>query len=1236
MADTQAKVQEKVRSLLSRAQELRELGADEHTNPEMKMIIDQLREIQTRIKAYKQSQLDQGSPSPVSSSINGEVSATRDETNSSDLKKVAALDHDDAIEVDGELADPLPAFSEGQVELLKLQIHAYRQLSKNLPIPNKVRRAIFNTGATDAFGTPLPSVNVGLRLLEQTALGSAAELEAVQTGKATPTQGIPLFNISRESNPYQYIPKDISYYQHRMRSQRALVPSVMPVPLDVGRLLNDLELRKRARMELRMKELEDMPGSLSNEDAKLRALIELKSLRLLEKQRRLRESIVRGLAKSTTLLTSLDRAACKRIRPPTLRDARSTEQMEKRQRVEREKKEKSKHLEQVTAMLTHGQRLLMVHRLAAKRATQLGTAVARYHAVCEKEEQKRLQRIAQERMRALKADDEEAYLRLLDKNKDKRIVHLLQATQSYLNDLTTSVLSQQESIDTETDDLIPLVGQGVSAAVIDDDQDKRDYYHITHRVKEEVTKQPSIMVGGTLKDYQLKGLEWMISLYNNRLNGILADEMGLGKTIQTISLVTYLIEMKKQSGPFLIIVPLSTITNWTLEFERWAPSVSKIVYKGVPQRRKELAAEIRLKQFNVLLTTYEYISRDKNVLSKLKWVYVIIDEGHRLKNAKSTLAVTLSTCYSFRYRLILTGTPLQNNLPELWALLNFVLPRIFNSVKSFDEWFSSPFAGMGSGQDRLELSEEEQLLIIKRLHKVLRPFLLRRLKKDVEADLPDKVEMVLKCKLSLLQQKLYEMVRTGTLILKEDDSKTVRVSGLNNRVMQMRKICNHPFVFREIEDMINPAGISDSSLFRTAGKFELLDRILPKLKRTNHRVLMFFQMTAIMDIMEDYLRFRGFKHLRLDGSTKTEDRQQMLADFNAKDSQYDVFLLSTRAGGLGLNLQTADTVIIFDSDWNPHQDLQAQDRAHRIGQTKEVRVYRLVTAKSVEEDILNAAQYKLNIDDKVIQAGKFDNRSSVEEREAFLKALIQGDNELNEDEDESEITDEDLNELLARDEDEMKIFQKLDEERIASELELHGPNWSRLIAQSELPNFYSKNMEEMRAELDQSTAAEIGSRRAKNQIISYKEDIPEDKFLQLIDAGHTPEEIQIMYEEKRKRREERKRLKSQAASEAATTEPTIKPIKIRNPEALAALASSGGSGRGTPSKRGRGRGRGRGGGRGRPRKNPLPETVASDSEPETPRKEEQSMSDSDSSAKSLSGSPEEGEVDNDDDDVSMN
>jgi SWI/SNF-related matrix-associated actin-dependent regulator of chromatin subfamily A protein 2/4 len=316
---------------------------------------------------------------------------------------------------------------------------------------------------------------------------------------------------------------------------------------------------------------------------------------------------------------------------------------------------------------------------------------------------------------------------------------------------------------THPEDVIEKAKQEAKAA---DDEYKKgmqgdaNYYTIAHTVTEEVHEQASIMVGGKLKEYQVKGLEWLVSLYNNNLNGILADEMGLGKTIQTIGLLTYLMEAKKNMGPFLIIVPLSTLSNWVLEMQKWAPSVVALSYKGSPAARRSVQGHIRSGKFNVLITTYEYIIKDKAILSKLRWKYMIIDEGHRMKNHNNKLTTTINAFYSTSHRLLLTGTPLQNKLPELWSLLNFLLPSIFKACDTFEQWFNAPFAVTG---EKVELNEEETILIIRRLHKVLRPFLLRRLKKDVESQLPDKVGLVRDNEISLFLKSFASCFETRRL-----------------------------------------------------------------------------------------------------------------------------------------------------------------------------------------------------------------------------------------------------------------------------------------------------------------------------------------------------------------------------------------------------------------------------------------------------------------------------------------
>merc|ERR1711936_84230 len=366
--------------------------------------------------------------------------------------------------------------------------------------------------------------------------------------------------------------------------------------------------------------------------------------------------------------------------------------------------------------------------------------------------------------------------------------------------------------------------------------------------------------------------------------------------------------------------------------------------------------------------------------------------------------------------------------------------------------------------------------------------------------------------MSGLQRRLYShMQEKGVLLMDHSAQKKPGQSGakaLMNTIMQLRKLCNHPFMFQHIEEAYaRHVGLGDvvtgPDLFRASGKFELLDRIFPKIKRSGHRILLFCQMTQLMTIMEDYLNWRGYKYLRLDGTTKADDRAEQLKVFNDPNSEYFIFLLSTRAGGLGLNLQTAGTVIIFDSDWNPHQDLQAQDRAHRIGQRNEVRVLRLMTVNSVEERILAAARYKLNMDEKVIQAGMFNQRSTGSERQELLQSILR--EEEDDEDEENEVPDEDVvNQMISRSEEEFALFQRMDIERRRAEAEAGANRKSRLIEESELPEFLLQSVDddddfdEEEEKKKQEEMMGRGNRSRKD--VTHQEQLSEKDWLKAIGA----------------------------------------------------------------------------------------------------------------------------------------
>jgi SWI/SNF-related matrix-associated actin-dependent regulator of chromatin subfamily A member 5 len=523
-------------------------------------------------------------------------------------------------------------------------------------------------------------------------------------------------------------------------------------------------------------------------------------------------------------------------------------------------------------------------------------------------------------------------------------------------------------------------------------------------------KQPSIISGGEMRSYQLEGLNWMIRLMENGINGILADEMGLGKTLQSISIVAYMNQYLNQKGPHLIMVPKSTLSNWMNEFNRFCPSIRTLRFHGTKEERDEIindrlknakAASENERDWDVLITTYEVVNLEKHILTKIHWTYLIIDEAHRLKNEASMFSQTVRLLQT-KYRLLLTGTPLQNNLHELWALLNFLLPDVFSSSEQFDDWFN------------LDVDDTEaKQRIIGQLHKLLRPFMLRRLKADVETSLPPKSETILFVGMSTMQKKLYKDILMRDIdtingTTPGSDSKNSRTAVLNI-VMQLRKACNHPYLFPGLEDRaLDPHG---EHLYANCGKMVLLHKLLIKLKLRGHRVLLFSQMTKMIDIFEDYFISQGYKYCRIDGNTSYEEREDGIANYNRPGSDKFIFVLSTRAGGLGINLQTADTVILYDSDWNPQADLQAQDRAHRIGQKKPVQIYRLVTDDTVEVKVVERAQQKLKLDAMVVQQGRLQDKEKKLTTDDLMESIRFGADKIFKSKD-SAISDEDIDTIL--------------------------------------------------------------------------------------------------------------------------------------------------------------------------------------------------------------------------------
>lgn len=659
-------------------------------------------------------------------------------------------------------------------------------------------------------------------------------------------------------------------------------------------------------------------------------------------------------------------------------------------------------------------------------------------------------------------------------------------------------------------------------------------------------KQPKLITGATLRDYQLYGVEWLIGLYENGLNGILADEMGLGKTLQTISFIAHLKE-KKQWGPYLVVCPASTLQNWMDEIARFAPQLKALMYynsdkkqrrQWINQYSRDPKTDKEKLEFPIFVTSYEIAINDARLLGALRWKFIIVDEGHRLKNRNARLTKELKT-YNSANRLILTGTPVHNNLAELWSLLNFVLPDIFDNLEEFEGWFDFSDLQSEGGSARL-LSREQSQKIISTLRDILDPFILQREKKNVEKDLPPKKEYMLYAPLTQQQKELYEEVlnnsirakltemmtgmtweqikatgmltagegwdeplrpesgsiknakagrksilqngktssnrttpnkrereesveeqdekkprkarrsrQNGTAYNEEDETekqfmdrmekgedatpvkslskrssragtqtpqenksgsslsvgdierqsrehlvkqaqKDISNMHLQNPIMQLRKVAAHPFLLYWPRDPTTGELIANEDLIYASGKMMMLNRLLDALWAKGHKVLLFSQFTTMLDILEEWcVDYKGVTPFRIDGTVSVQERAGLMKEFNTNKGPdaCKIFLLSTRSGGLGVNLVAADTVIFYDTDWNPQVDRQAQDRAHRIGQTKPVLVFRLITRDTAEERIVKRAFAKQELSTLVMSGDQFSKQTNAA-ASAFAKGRV--------------------------------------------------------------------------------------------------------------------------------------------------------------------------------------------------------------------------------------------------------
>ncbi|XP_044729933.1 SWI/SNF-related matrix-associated actin-dependent regulator of chromatin subfamily A containing DEAD/H box 1 homolog isoform X1 [Chrysoperla carnea] len=530
-----------------------------------------------------------------------------------------------------------------------------------------------------------------------------------------------------------------------------------------------------------------------------------------------------------------------------------------------------------------------------------------------------------------------------------------------------------------------------------------------------VKNQPSILTTDLkLAGYQMVGLNWLAVMHAQGVNGILADEMGLGKTVQVIAFLAHLKQIGAARGPHLIVVPASTLENWNNELARWCPALKVFMYYGSQEDRRTMRISWSrggLEGYDIVLTTYSMVMsspEERKMFRITQMHYVVFDEAHMLKNMNTQRYENLVRIKASN-RILLTGTPLQNNLLELMSLLIFVMPTMFagktDDLKNLFQKTSKASSTKADNEDNdLPPFERDQIAQAKR---IMKPFVLRRLKRDVLKDLPAKTDQTLLVPMNEAQSERYKKLIQSF----QSDDGTIysngEVSGMA-MMMDMRKLSNHPLLLRyhyehktlammasrlasdPLYKETNQAYIIEDLTFMSdyqihkltqeyksissyklppekiiaSGKFEKLDEMLPQLESDGHRVLIFSQFVIMLDVLEEYLNIRQIKYLRLDGNTPVVIRQQLIDQY-IEDKSIFVFLLTTKAGGLGINLTAADTVIIHDIDFNPYNDKQAEDRCHRMGQKRPVSIYRLISAGTIEEGMSQMAKEKLKLEREI-------------------------------------------------------------------------------------------------------------------------------------------------------------------------------------------------------------------------------------------------------------------------------